>query len=178
MGQTTTNIASLKAKLEVPVIVHDILAGADRMDDETCYSLHAAIGDLKPHEALLAIALSARTLLAYCDETDPMIRSIRGECEFMIGQHGIYFERARMGDLDISEHLPAVAADLQTLHARMKSLGDMVNEKNPLASIFCAIFEAQANAQKMIAEEFIELYESLPALPGKKTMLLTGHQRV
>ncbi|MGQ0528034.1 MAG: hypothetical protein ACT4OY_08425 [Alphaproteobacteria bacterium] len=167
MGQII-NIASLKARLEVPVIVHDILAGADRMDDETCYAMHAAIGDMKPHEALLCIALSARTLLAYCDQTDPMIGSLRGECEFMIGRHGAYFERACANELDILEHLPAVAADLQTLHARMKALGFALGKKNALISIFCAIFSTQANAQKMAAEEFIELYESLPIMPASK----------
>jgi hypothetical protein len=161
MGQSHT-IALLKAQLQIPLIVHDILAGADRMDDETCYSLHAAIGDLKPHEALLAIALSARTLLAYCDQLDPFIRSIKSECEFIIDQYAGLYQQARRDDAETLEHMAGIAADLSILHTRLKTLGEALENKNPLGMIFCDILGTQAHAQTLVADAFLELFEMAP----------------
>lgn len=159
MTMTDQDYATLIARLELPLAVREALESARELDDETHLALHEALSEMKPDAALLSIAASAKMIAGAYPETE----ILRTECDRIIQEYGsVWLENARHGCVDntyLVSLLERIPEDLEGLTEMIEvNLSYAALESTAISQI-CEIFQIQANAHAMIAEEYLSIME-------------------
>lgn len=153
-------IATLANKLQVPVVVSDILDGRDELSDDIQYGLHEIISDLQPDSALLAIAVSALKIAKIYEKASPAMTVLVMECERLMQDYGpLWLQNANNENLDhgdIFDILSLIPEDLEGLAELLSHNITFLRTKDEQAAALCNILYIQASAHAMVAETFIE----------------------
>jgi hypothetical protein len=156
-----TQMAGLAARLQVPLIVGDILAGEGALTDEVHYALHEVISDLQPDSALLAIAISTRKITRVYEKASPGIKLLGSECNRIIDEYGeMWLQNAQNKNIDqddIYDVLVHTAEDLEMLSELIELNTSFLRAKDSDAYNLCEILSIQAGAHAVIAEEFLSV---------------------
>lgn len=167
------DLASVATKLQVPIIVSDILNGTEELSDETEYALHEAISELQPDSALLCIAMSGAKL-ANTGGKATCMRVLEIECRKIIDEYAmLWLRNAEGGSVDEDqafETLSGAQEDLEDLSGLLDNCLSIFEHKNPDAAIICNILSIQASAQAVIAEAYFEAIGSEPVVPPVQTL--------
>ncbi len=151
------DLAFTANRLQVPVIMGDILHGRETLSDDVIYGLHEVISELQPDSALLAIALGAKTLIGHSTKVSPNLRILEMECERIIGEYGTIWAQNAQGMSINSEQIFNVlihtSDDLENMAELLEVYGFFLCDENEQA--LCKILHAQAKAQILVAEAFI-----------------------
>ena len=152
--------ALLAAKIEVPVIVAEILHGQAELCDDTHYALHELISDLQPDSALLAMALSAEHITTKYKEMSPSMRVLGIECRRIIEDYGtMWLANADQANIDTHEAMDALMhtpEDLDSMAELLEMAMATIEAKDKTAFTLCDILYIQCKAHALIAEEFME----------------------
>lgn len=154
---TNEFMATLVNRLQAPLVVSDILLGHEGGRD-TDYALSALISDLQPDAALLAIALSVRTIVQPYLQASPILQAASVECDRIVEDFsGAYMSAPLTAEsyCDASaDTLAHVAEDLDYMEELLELAINFFAAKDPVAMTLCRLLKAQAKAQHVIAETF------------------------
>lgn len=157
------DLATLITQLEVPMVVGAAIKNDAEMQDDIHYALHDLLADMQPDTALLAIALSAKTIAkAYCG-TGSGAEIVTMECDRIIEEYGpLWLENSRRGNIN-NDYLISILENIPEDLECMDELIDMnlsyASFDNPAVAEICEILQIQAGAHAIIAEEFLSVME-------------------
>ncbi len=155
------DFASMASKLQIPHVVSDIFTGDSALTDEVEFGIHEEISDMQPDSALLAIALSADIVTSYYNKASPSMQVLSIECKRVLEEYAPLWIRNALGNAvderDILDLLESLAEDLQSLEELLELNSAFLKAKDPVAAKLFRILEIQAEAQSLIAEEFLNM---------------------
>lgn len=157
-------IAKIASKLEVPVIVTDLLQGAEPFTDDAEYAVHEAISDMQPDSALLTIALSASKIAGVRGlGVSSAVQVLDLECRKIIEEYAsLWLKNAESGGVKEDEAYDALthtAEDLEYVACLLEDCMAFLERTNGDAAILCNIMSVQARAQAIVAEAYFEAME-------------------
>lgn len=150
-------LASVANRLQVPLIISDILAGEGELTDDVHYGLHSVISDLQPDSALICIALGGLKIANAHHVASPGLAVLKIQCESIIDDYApLWLQNAE--DEDVAEHdaldaLSNVSEDLEGLSDLLTLAVDSLQLKDADASALAKILSIQAKAHAVIADE-------------------------
>lgn len=151
---------ALERNFPVLETIQSILSGSPIQDDtfgEGHHSLHATFSEFQPDSALICMALGTLRILDTIGENSPILEM---ECKRIIGEYGpLWLDNADMADTDpreVLERLMHVPDDLGSLSELLRFHADSLRGDHIRAAVFMDIFQVQAEAQIVIAEDFID----------------------
>ncbi len=157
------DFSKLHAYLVVPVIVADIAAGTEPLDEEARYALHDALSEIDPDSALLAIALSAQHIASHYVGKIPVAVAVKFEAEKMLQEYGPdWLSNYHGGPVDED----TLYEMLQTLPEDLEGIADLLDAmsasiiRDSIAQDLCAILSIQARAHMEVASYIIEELEA------------------
>lgn len=160
------DLARMNNTLQVPLIVQDILDGAEVLSGDVQYALHETLSEYQPDSALLCIALSARRIADAYQDSDINMGILRMECELIIADYAsLWMDHARARPIDstvLMDTLNDIPEDLESLAELLEANMMFLEEKNPEIAGLCEILIIQARAHALIAETFIEAASDKP----------------
>jgi hypothetical protein len=160
------DLASVASKLEVPLIISDLLSGNEPMTDEAEYALHEAISEMQPDSALLCIALCGAKFTSVRGMASPAIRLLEMECRKIIDEYAmLWLHNAESGEVDEGqafETLSGAAEDLEDLAGLFDNCVSYLERTNGDVAIICDIMSVQARSQALVAEAYFEALNDEP----------------
>lgn len=154
------DIATIANRLQVPLIISDILNDEGALTDDVYLGLHEILSDDQPDSALLSIALSAYAMANKFTSHAGTFNILKMECERIITEYGMMWLRnAQSRELDdnmIFDTLVHIPEDLECLAELLEYVQVTLRDHDPIAANLCEILITQASAQTMIAETFLE----------------------
>ncbi len=156
------DLAKVATKLQVPLIVSDILNGGEEIADETEYALHEAISEMQPDSALLCIALCGSKIAGMENSTPALILEM--ECRRIIEEYAtLWLRNAEGNDIDADQAFEALSStqeDLEDLAGLFDNCVVSLEKKSKDAAMLCNIMRIQARAQALVAEAYFETLEA------------------
>ena len=111
------DIAKIANRLQVPIIISDILNGEGILTDDVQLGLHEILSDDQPDSALLSIALSARALAENFHGKAAIFTMLTQECDRIIAEYGMMWLRnaqaKKLDDNTVFETLVHIPEDLE-----------------------------------------------------------------
>jgi hypothetical protein len=151
-------LALVATKLQVPLIVSDILSGQGELTDDVHYGLHSVISDQQPDSALLCIALSGLKIANVFHRASPGISVLKIQCESVINDYAALWlqnaENEDVSEIDAMDALSCVSEDLEGLSELLDLAVGFLQSKDETAASLAKILSVQAKSQAMIADEF------------------------
>ena len=155
------DLAYMVNRLQVPLIINEILDGTQTLCDETHYALHETLSDVQPDTALITIALSMQALVKH--SRSPFAMSLTFEAERLIQDYGsLWMSNAKnqaVSPHQIFDVLIHVAEDLDAVAELLELHESTLREQNHVVTQICQILFVQARAQALIAETFMDMVE-------------------
>lgn len=154
------DIAKIANRLQVPLIIGDILNGDGALTDDVHMGLHEILSDDQPDSALLSIALSAHTLCTRFESHAATFKMLKIECERIIAEYGMMWLRnaqaKTLDDNTVFETLVHIPEDLECLSEFLEFAKLTLVNHNKEAAALCTILTTQAGSQSLIAQAFLD----------------------
>ncbi|MGB4107464.1 MAG: hypothetical protein WBK55_06685 [Alphaproteobacteria bacterium] len=159
-------LATVANRLQVPLIISDILAGEGELTDDVHYGLHSVISDLQPDSALICIALGGLKIANAYHVASPGLAVLKIQCESIIDDYAPLWlqnaEEENVTEHDALDALSNVSEDLEGLADLLTLAVDFLQSKDADAASLAKILSIQAKAQSVIADElFGALYTQI-----------------
>lgn len=182
------DMVRLQAEFVLPLVVGDMLNGAEALDDIAEYAIHEILGEMRPDAALLCIALCAANIADYqhrqmekleksaaplqarpAGKTSAAILGI--EAEHILGDYAplwlAHKDGAKMDNDAIRAQLVYLPEDLEALADLLTTVRVSCDTKSDeVAMKLCELLAMHADAQSAAAEDELEQVH-LPQLPRK-----------
>ena len=150
-------LATVANRLQVPLIISDILAGEGELTGDVHYGLHGVISDLQPDSALLCIALGGLRIANACQTGSPSLAVLKMQCESVIDEYApLWLQNAEerdVGEHDALDLLSCVSEDLEGLGEMLDLANGFLRAKNDNAATLAKLLAVQARSQAVIADE-------------------------
>lgn len=160
-------LAFMAGKLYVPVATFEAIDMNNNIEADAHYALHDLLADMEPDEALLSIAVTAKSIAERYAGTNSGTELLSMECERLINDYGpVWMQYQKSGKKDngylvgILENIPE---DLETLAELIETSLAYASFDNPIIGEICEILQIQAGAHAIIAEEFLDVMEMAQA---------------
>lgn len=157
-------LALLFSKLELPLVVNDIMTEGRTLAPDEEIAFHSAISDMMPDIAMICIATCSMQALKEISSELPEAYSLLIECERIIASYGGIWLARTERDLDpderfIIETLKLVPKELQLLQEYIEETSLLLScsEKNYVCvqQLF-NILVKQAKAVNVVAKSYLE----------------------
>lgn len=154
-------LALLINRLQVPVVMRDLVAQEGPLSGDMAYTLHEMLSDMRPDTALLAAASGAQMLVGAIRKPSPGDAVLHGLCSRIIEDYAPRWlmtygnEAAAQGFL--LEIFGRVESDLLALHDLLKTAAAL--QKDEKISALLHVLEIQSRAQADVVAEFLNLME-------------------
>ncbi len=110
------DLANVVNKLQVPLVVSDILRGEERLTGDVQYAMHDAISEMQPDSALLCVALSVKKIASVYARTSPGMRVLDMECARVIEDYAeLWLLNAENENVDEAQAFEAVSRTAEDL---------------------------------------------------------------
>lgn len=153
-------LATVTNRLQVPLIVQDILSDYLEFTDDVRLALHEELSDDQPDSALLSIALAAQKIANSNIGNAAVMKIIHMECERIIAEYAsIWLKNMQEKALDdnmVFETLVHIPEDLESLAELLDVAVIAFRLEESEAADLCEILSIQARAQALIAETYLE----------------------
>ncbi len=151
-----TQLALLHTHLVVPLAVGDVLYGDLQLTDDVHYELHAALSEVDPDSALLAIAIGARHICESLKDEHPLSAALLIECDRILDEYGPdWLSNYHKGPVDedkLFDMLQHIPEDLESLAELLDSISAAVRDPEDTVKQLCDILSIQARAHMEIAD--------------------------
>jgi hypothetical protein len=150
-------LATVANRLQVPIIISDIMAGEGELTDDVRYGLHSVISDMQPDSALICIALSGLKIANAYHMASPGLSVLKIQCESIVDEYAkLWLKNAENADVEESEALDAlscVSEDLEGMGELMELAVGFLQAKDEIAADLVKILSVQAKSHAVIADE-------------------------
>jgi len=157
------DLAGLTNRLQVPLIVQDILNDQGALTDDVHYGLHEVLSNYEPDSALLCIALSARKIAARFQHRIANLAVLKMECDRIIADYAeLWLNNAQRRPIDdnlVFDTLMNIPEDLECLAELLEINQAFLQKYSKDAAELCEILIVQATAQVIVAETFMEIMD-------------------
>lgn len=158
------DLTSITNRLQVPMVVQDILDQQSALDADTSFAIHETLSDFEPDSALLAMAIAARKLAGRFQHRIANLMILKIEAERIIEDYaGLWISNAKDKPLDdnlVFDTLMNIPEDFEMLVELLEINQPLLARHSQDAADLCEILIIQANAQILVAETFIEMIEN------------------
>ncbi|PCJ03169.1 MAG: hypothetical protein COB14_00095 [Alphaproteobacteria bacterium] len=177
MAKNDKQMALLKSKLHMPLIVRDLLITNQSPNASTHYALHEIMGDFQPDSALLCAAFVMEEISNFESIISPDLTFLQMECTRIIERYSTRNDLAEknheLWTETQSEMMLIISEDIEEF-LEITSLCQLSFEiTNPKIAIILNIITAQLQSHLMIVDEVVSLQETLksnmktiPAITG------------
>lgn len=152
-------LAILSNKLQVPMVVSDILDGEGDLTEDIKYGLHETVSDLQPDSALLAIALGALKISNIYRKASSSMDVMGMEATRIIHDYGkSWVKNANNQGPDSEEAFDTLmhaSEDLEAMAELLNLNSSFLRAKDTDAAKICDVLFVQASSQALIADAFI-----------------------
>ncbi len=176
-------LATVANRLQVPLIISDILAGEGELTDDVHYGLHSVISDLQPDSALICVALGGLKIANAHHVSSPALAVLKIQCESIVDDYApLWLQNAEKEDVtehDALDALSNVSEDLEGLADLLALAVDSLQSKDADAASLAKILSIQAKAHAVIADElfgalYSEISEDIADEPQIKSVIANG----
>ncbi|MCD8498434.1 MAG: hypothetical protein LRZ85_10450 [Alphaproteobacteria bacterium] len=155
------SLALLINRLELPLVVRDLMEQEGVLASDMGYTLHVVLSDMRPDTALLAIAATAQMLVGGMKNPSPGDAVLHGLCARVIEDYAPRW-MATYGNEDavqdfLLEIFGRVESDLLSLHDLLKTASAL--QKDEKIAKILNVLEIQSRAQADVVSEFLNLME-------------------
>jgi len=154
------DIAKIANRLQVPLIIGDILNGDGALTHDVQMGLHEILSDDQPDSALLSIALSARALAERFHNHAAIFTMITQEADRIIAEYGMMWLRnaqaKTIDDNTVFETLVHIPEDLEAICELLEFAKISLDDACDDAGELCTILTTQAIAQSIVAQAFLD----------------------
>jgi len=154
------DIAKIANRLQVPLIIGDILNGEGALTNDVQMGLHEILSDDQPDSALLSIALSARALAERFHGQAAIFTMLTNECDRIIAEYGMIWLRnaqaKKLDDNTVFETLVHIPEDLEAISELLEFAKITLEDAGEDAADLCTILTTQAGAQGIVAQTFLD----------------------
>ncbi|MCB1784460.1 MAG: hypothetical protein KDI13_10765 [Alphaproteobacteria bacterium] len=165
-------LALAKNRLQLPLVVRDILKGNASMDDAARYAMHTLLSDLQAPDMLLCAALALKEIADHQGMEFSGYNFLHTECNRMTKRYAhanIFIDVKNISDTKFANVLDDLAGDLESF-AEILELCKMSFEiLHPESAEIINIFCAQIQSQILITDELIRIHgeatQTIPSLP-------------
>ena len=169
-------LAILANKLQIPLVISDILDGEGALTDDVKYGLHEAISELQPDSALLAIALGALKISNIYRAASSSMDVMGLEALRIINDYGsIWIKNANNQKISGDEAFDILIHTTEDLEAMAELLDlncSFLRAKDSDAAKICDILFVQAQSHALIADAFMEAADQM-VVNGEITIVTT-----
>ena len=153
-------LATVTNRLQVPLIVQDILSDCLEFTDDVRLALHEELSDDQPDSALLSIALAAQKIANTAMGNAAIMKLIDMESNRIIAEYAsIWLKNMQEKTLDdnmVFETLVHIPEDLESLAELLDVACIAFKLEESEAADLCEILAVQARAQALIAVTYLE----------------------
>ena len=158
-----TELARITNRLQVPLVVQDILDGQGLLTPDVAYGMHEVLSDYQPDSALLCIALSARIIAKRFQYNCPNMAVMKMECDRMIADYAdLWLQHADKKNVDdtlVLDTLEQIPEDLEALAELLEINKSYLERVAEDVAEMIEILAVQARSQVLIADTFIDMIE-------------------
>ena len=165
MAQSTTQMAQLKNRLQMPMLIRDLLVTGLSPSDDTTYGLHEMMGNFQPEEALLCAAFIMKDIAALESDQSDDLKFLHMECDRIIDRYcardDLAQENPELWTKTEGDTLHLIADDIEDF-LEVVFLCYMTFEiTNPQRTDILNIITAQLQSHAMIVDEVMLLREDM-----------------
>ncbi|MBI1302110.1 MAG: hypothetical protein GC137_10740 [Alphaproteobacteria bacterium] len=165
MAQSNKQMALLKNRLQMPMIVRDLLVTQLEPADDATYGLHEMMGNFRPEEALLCAALVMEEVAFFEREIDADMKFLKMECARIIERYSARDDLAQdnpeLWAETEADMLPVLADDLEEFLEIIFMCYLNFELVNPNVTAILDILTAQLQSHSMIVDEVLLLHEDI-----------------
>lgn len=160
---TDKDLAKLTNRLQVPLVIQDILDQKETLSGDIQYGMHEVLSNYQPDSALICIALSAKRIASRYLHLSPNMAVLRMDCDRIIEEYAqLWLDHARKRPVDdnlLMDTLADIPDDLESIAELLDSAQMYLEKKNAEAAGLCEILSMQARQQAIIADTFVDMIE-------------------
>ena len=155
----------LRTDFVVPLILGQMFAGLEPLDEVAEYTIHDIVGDLRPDCGLLCVALCAAEIAGHYPRT--AIAGVLGlEAERIIAEFGslwLHHAAGAEGDAQaVRESLVHIPEDLEVLADLLDATQAALEDADATGRTLCDMMALQARAHAEGAEEELQTISLMP----------------
>lgn len=151
----------LRTDFVVPLIIGQMFAGLEPLDDVAEYTIHDIVGDLKPDCGLLCVALCAAEIASHY-ESLPVAGILALESERIINEFGRLWLRDKIDAAEIRQSLVHIPEDLEVLADLLDATQAEITDTDITARTLCDMMALQARFHAESAEEELQRIKLAP----------------
>lgn len=155
--QDDRNLALLKSRLQLPLIVRQLLKSGEKMEGETKYAIHTLLGDLDPVQALLCAAFCLKEIADYEGLDFSGYNFLHTECNRLIKRYAhahLFMQEGHAGQTEsVASAWAELAEDLENFSEMLDLCRLSFEVVGPHSFEILEILSIQIDAQALIAEE-------------------------
>jgi len=160
MAQSNQQLALLKNKIHIPMVVRDLLSTHQEPSRETNYALHEMMGNYQPETALLCSAFVMKEITNYNDEQQDDLSFLDMECERIIERYSarddLAQENPELWEETQIQMMGKIAEDLDGFIELISLCKLSFEITAPHIAKILDIFDVQLQCQLMIIDEVME----------------------
>lgn len=155
--QDNRNLALLKSRLQLPLIVRQLLKSGEKMEGETKYAMHTLLGDLDPVQALLCAAFCLKEIANYEGLDFSGYNFLHTECNRLIKRyahaHLFMTEGHAAQTQSVASAWGRLTEDLENFSEMLDLCRLSFEVSGPHSAEILEVLSIQIDAQTMIADE-------------------------
>lgn len=165
MAQTTQTLAALKNRLQMPLIVRDLLITDIGASTESTYALHEMLSDYSAEDALLAGAFTMQEIATFQNVAATDLAFLHLECERLIERYGarddLFQENFDLWNETQSEMVSEIAEDLEGFLDLLSLCMLSFEITAPKIHQILSILDTQLQSQLIIIDEVQDMLNNL-----------------
>lgn len=173
MANTTQNLANLKNRLQMPLIVRDLLITQEQPNAEENYGLHEMLSDYSAEDALLTAAFTMQEIAAHQNVAVSDLAFLHLECERLIERYAarddLFQENEELWSETQSDMVSEIAEDIEGFLDLLSLCILSFEITAPKIHKILTILDVQLQAQLIIIDEVQAMLDNLETQPHAQT---------
>ena len=165
MAQSEKQIALLKNKLQMPLVIRDLLITNQKPSADATYALHEMMSNFQPEEAVLCAAFTMKEIAAHDAFTSTDLAFLNMECDRIIERYSARDDLAEDNpDLWLEsqgEMMYCIAEDIDDFLELIFLCYMSFEVTSPEITALLDIITTQLQSHSMIVDEVISLQEEM-----------------
>ena len=165
MALSEKKMALLKNKLEMPLVVRDLLITKQAPAEDATYALHTLMSNMQPEDAILCAAFTMKEIASFEADMSDDTKFLHMECDRIIERYSVRKDIAEENpDLwaeTESDMLPVIADDISDFLELVFLCYMSLEVTNPNTADILKIITTQLQSQLVIIDEVLSLQDNL-----------------